>query len=88
MPEWYNNIAERVEHLARTFQTNSNSCLNLTTGLHARLDVQPGDLTMNLQLNRENFVFPNVLRYLQQLRDVKYDTLVAYSIEYGITGSY
>lgn len=86
MPDWYNNLAERVEHFASTFQKKSNTALNLTTELHARLDVQPNDLTMNLQVNRENFVFPNVLRYFHQLRDMKYDTLVSYSIEYGLTG--
>lgn len=86
MPDWYNNFAERVQHLASTFQKKSSTALNLTTELHARLDVQPSDLTMNLQLNRENFVFPNVLRYLHQLRDVKYDTLMSYGIEYGVTG--
>lgn len=86
MPDWYNNLAERVEHFASTFQKKSNTALNLTTELHARLDVQPNDLTMNLQVNSENFVFPNVLRYFHQLRDMKYDTLVSYSIEYGLTG--
>lgn len=86
MPDWYNNLANRVEHLARAFQTRSYSAINLTTELHARLDVQPSDLTMNLRLNSENFVFPNMLRYFHQLRDVKYDTLVSYGIEYGVTG--
>lgn len=85
MPEWYQNLASRLEHLASTFREKSNSALNLSTQLNARLDVQPSELTMNLQLNHENFVLPNVLRYFHQLRDVKFDTLAYYSIEYGIT---
>lgn len=87
MPDWYNNLAERVEHLANALRERSNTDLNLSAELHARLDVHPSELTMNLQLNKEHFVIPNVLRYMHQLRDVKYDTLASYGIEYGITSN-
>lgn len=85
MPSFYDGLIRRVEHFASTFQGKSGVSLNLSSTINARLDVQPSDLTMNLALNNEHFVIPNVLRYFRQLKDVKYDTIFYYGIEYGLT---
>lgn len=85
MPAWYHEYSHRLEHLVSTFARNARQPLNFSTAVSGRLDVLPDELMMQLRLNQDEFSVPNVPRYLKQLRDVKFNALPYYGLEYGLT---
>lgn len=87
MPPWYHEYAQRLEHFVSAFGSHSCRPLNLSASLTGRLDVRPDDLMMLLSLNHDTFTVPNVPRYFKQLRDVKFDALPNYGLEYGVTSA-
>lgn len=85
MPVRFQRMAHRFEHFISAFADNLEKPMNYANELNVSLDVHRTDLTMTMHLNDERFVVPNVLRYLKQLEDVKYDTFLYYALEYGLT---
>lgn len=85
MPTWYHEYSQRLEHLVSTFAHNARLPLNFSAAVSGRLDVLPDELMMRVHLNQDEFFVPNVPRYLRQLRDVKFDALPYYGLEYGLT---
>lgn len=83
MPEEFDNITTRLEYFLSTFVASTSAPIKLSNGLNVSLSI-PVDLIMQLNLNNETFLIPNIPRFLEQLIDVKYDTIQYYGIEYGI----
>lgn len=87
MPKWFESAANRLEYFISAFADNIEVPLNFNHELNVSLDVHQSDLTMTMHLNQERFIVPNALRYFKQLEDVKYDTILYYGIEYGVTSN-
>lgn len=85
MPAWFQRWAHRFEHLISAFAENIESPLDVTNELNVSLEVHRTELTMTMTMNDERFVVPNILSYMKQLEDVKYDTFLYYGLEYGFT---
>lgn len=85
MPVLFQKMAHRFEHFISAFADDLEKPMDYANELNVSLDVHRNDLTMTMHLNDERFVVPNVLRYLKQLEDVKYDTFLYYALEYGLT---